>query len=161
MTSSTFQGNSYIRQTRCPGARPSPIQTTANDPELEQDAETFVDACLANLSVTSGRLKQIQEAQEEDRTCKEVITHTKISSRFVSQYIFSSFSIFDPKEVPAADSSDLLAYGEDSVKLMLAHYGVEQLQPAETVDGDEYTTEALISPEIRTEWKTFQSCLSK
>ena len=55
----------------------SPIQTTANHPELEQDAETFVDACVANLPATSGRLKQIQEAQEEDRTCKEVITHTE------------------------------------------------------------------------------------
>ena len=55
----------------------SPIQTTAIDPELEQHAETFVDACAANLPATSGRLKQIQEAQEEDRTCKEVITHTK------------------------------------------------------------------------------------
>ena len=51
--------------------------------------------------------------------------------------------------MPAADSSDLLAYGEDSVDLMLAHYGVEQ--PAETVDGDEYTKEALMSPEIRME----------
>ena len=82
-----------------------------------------------------------------------------ISNRFVSQDIVSSFSIFDPKKVPAADSSDLLAYGEDSVDLMLAHYGAEQ--PAETVDGDEYTKEALISPEIRTEWKTFRSYLSK
>ena len=55
--------------------------------------------------------------------------------------------------MPAADSSDLLAFGEDSVDLTLAHYGVEQ--PAETVDGDEYTIEALTSPEIRTQWKTF------
>ena len=43
--------------------------------------------------------------------------------------------------------------------MRLAHYGAEQ--PAETVDGDEYTKEALISPEIRTEWKTFRSYLSK
>ena len=41
---------------------------------------------------------------------------------------------------------------------MLAHYGAEH--PAKTVDGDEYTKEALISPEIRTEWKTFRSYLS-
>ena len=71
----------------------------------------------------------------------------------------SSFSIFDPKKVPAADSSDLLHYGEDSVDLLLAHYGAEQ--PADTIDGDEYTKKALISPDIRTEWKTFRSYLSK
>ena len=46
----------------------------------------------------------------------------------------------DPKKVPAADSSDLLHYGEDSVDLLLAHYGAEQ--PADTVDGDEYNQES-------------------
>ena len=81
-----------------------------------------------------------------------------ISSRFVSQHIVSSFSIFDPKKVPVTDSSDLLAYGEDLLDLILAHCGAEQ--PAETI-GDGYTEEALISPEIRTEWKTFRSYLSK
>ena len=82
-----------------------------------------------------------------------------ISSQFVSQDIVSSFSIFDPKKVPATDSSDLLGYGEDSVDSILAHYGAEQ--PAETVDGDEYTKEALISPKFQTEWKTFCSYLFK
>ena len=43
--------------------------------------------------------------------------------------------------------------------LLLAHYGAEK--PAYTVDGDEYTKKALIPPDIRTEWKTFQSYLSK
>ena len=38
-----------------------------------------------------------------------------------------------------------------------AHYGADQ--PANTVDGDEYTRKALISPDIRTEWKTFRSYL--
>ena len=57
--------------------------------------------------------------------------------------------------MPAAASSDLLAYGEDSVDLMLAHYGVEQ--PAEIIDGDEYTKKALISPEIRMEWRHFEA----
>ena len=59
----------------------------------------------------------------------------------------------------APDSSDLFAYGEDTVDLMLAHYGIEQ--PSVTVDGDEYTKEALISAEIQTEWKTFRSYSSK
>ena len=78
-----------------------------------------------------------------------------ISSRFFSQDIVSSFNILDTKKLPANDSSDLLAYGEDSVELMLAQYGTEQ--PAETINGDEYTKEALISPEISTEWETFKA----
>ena len=73
-----------------------------------------------------------------------------------SQDVVSSFSIFDPKKVPAADFSNLLHYGEDSVDLLLAHYGAEQ--PADTY---EYTKKALISPDIRTEWKTFRSYLLK
>ena len=43
--------------------------------------------------------------------------------------------------------------------LLLAHYGTEQ--PADTVDDDEYTKKAIISPDIRTEWKTIRSYLSK
>ena len=43
--------------------------------------------------------------------------------------------------------------------LLFEHYGAEQ--PAETVQDDEYTKEALISPELRTERKTFRSYLSK
>ena len=62
-------------------------------------------------------------------------------------------------KVPATDSSNLPTYGEDSVELMLEHYGVEQT--AVTIDGDEYIKEALISNDIRTEWKTFRSYLSK
>ena len=82
-----------------------------------------------------------------------------ISSQFVSQDVVSSFNSFDPKEVPAADSSGLLSYEEDAVDLLIKHYGAEQT--AETVQGDEYTKEALIFPELRTEWKTFRSYLSK
>ena len=47
-----------------------------------------------------------------------------ISSRFVSvsqDIVALSFSIFDPKKVAAADSSNLHAYGEDSMVLLLAH----------------------------------------
>jgi len=97
----------------------------------------------------------------QERVAKPFVMMLKanISSRFVSQDVVSSFSIFDPKKVPAADSSDLLHYGEDSVDLLLAHYGADQ--PANTVDGVEYTKKALISPDIRTEWKTFRSYLLK
>ena len=43
--------------------------------------------------------------------------------------------------------------------LLIEHYGAKQ--PAETVQGDKYILEALISPELQTEWKTFRSYLSK
>ena len=109
-----------------------------------------------DIKITTESITTFQE-----RVAKPFVAMLKvnISSRFVSQDIVSSFNIFDPKRVPATDSSDLVAYGEDSVDLMLAHYGAEQ--PAETIDGDEYTKEALISPEIRTEWKMFRSYLYK
>ena len=71
----------------------------------------------------------------------------------------SSFSTFDPKKVPASDFSDLHSYGEDSVDLLINHYGADL--PAETVQGDEYIKQALISPELRTKWKTFRRYLSQ
>lgn len=77
----------------------------------------------------------------------------------MSQDVVSSFTIFDPQKLPAADSSDLLHYREDSVDTLLAHYGAEL--PAETIDSDVYTMNALISPDVRTESKTFRSYLSK
>ena len=80
-----------------------------------------------------------------------------ISSRFVSQDVASSFSIFDSKKVQAADSIGLLSYGEDSVDLLIEHYSAEQ--PVDTLQDDEYTKEAVISPELRT--KAFRSYLSK
>ena len=87
----------------------------------------------------------------QDQVAKPFITMLKnnILSQFVSQDVVSSFIIFGPKKVPAADSSGLLSYGEDSMDLLIEHYGADH--PAETVQGDEYTKEAVISPELRTE----------
>ena len=119
--------------------------------DTKDDLEAATDIKISTESNTSF----------QDRVAKHFITMLKndILSWFVSQDVVSSFSIFDPKKVPAADSSGLLSYGEDSVDLLIEHYGAEQ--PVETMQGDEYTKEALISPELRTEWKTFRSYLSK
>ena len=127
----------------------------ANRVSEVMDAKDEIEKAT-NIKITIEGLTTFQEW-----VAKPFVTMLKanISSRFVSQDIVSSISIFDPKKVPATDSSDLLAFGEDAMNLMLAHYGAEQ--PAETVDGDEYTKEALISPEFQTKWKTFRSCLSK
>ena len=151
------------------------IDLTAIAPLVDATLDTLDDATLptANWVLELLDAKDDLEAATDVKITTEIISSfqeqvgkpfvtmlkVNISSRFVSQDVVSSFSIFDPKKVPAADTSDLLHYGEDSVDLLLTHYGAEQ--PADTVDGDEYTKKALISPDIQTEWKTFRSYLSK
>ena len=62
-----------------------------------------------NIEITTESITTFQE-----QVAKLMLkANIHASSRFVSQNIVSSFSIFDPKKVPVADSSDLLAYGED------------------------------------------------
>ena len=74
-----------------------------------------------------------------------------ISSRFASSGdVLSALSIFDPKKLPA-DSYDLSHCGEDSIGTLLTHYGTDR--PAVTLQGEETVKEAMISPDITTEWK--------
>ena len=83
-----------------------------------------------------------------------------ITSRFASSNaVVSALSIFDPRKVPKQDSVSLLTYGEESVGKLIAHYGEDR--EAETVDGEETVKAAMISTEIRTEWKTFRQLLVK
>ena len=80
-----------------------------------------------------------------------------ITSRFASSNaVVSALSIFDPRKVPKQDSVSLPTYGEESVGKLIAHYGEDR--EAETVDGEETVKAAMISTEIRTEWKNFASC---
>ena len=106
---------------------------------------------VTGITITTANITSFQ-----DRVAKSFITMLKnnISSQFASQDVVSSFSIFDPKKVPASDTSDLLSYGENSIDLLINHYGVDLC--AETVQGDEYIKQVLMSPELRTEWKTFR-----
>ena len=119
------------------------------------DANDDLDAAT-DIKITTEGIASFQEGVAKPFIMK---LKANISSRFVAQDIVSSFSIFDPQKVPDADSSDLLHYGEDSVDILLGHYGMEK--PADTIDGGEYTAKALISSDIRTEWKTYRSYLSK
>ena len=81
-------------------------------------------------------------------------------SRFASSnVVVSALSIFDPRKVPKQDSVSLPTYGEESVGKLIAHYGEDR--EAETVDGEETVKAAMISTEIRTEWKTFRQLLVK
>ena len=118
-------------------------QSTANRVLELLDAKDDLEAAT-DVKITT---EIISSFQEQVAKTFMMMLNVNISSQFVSQDVVSSFSIFDPKKVPAADSSDLLHYGEDSVDLLLAHYGAEQ--PADTIDGDEYTKKALISLDVR------------
>ena len=63
-----------------------------------------------------------------------------IANRFISQDVFSCFSIFDPKKTP--NSLENCTHGED-LKVLLEHYGSEL--PAETVVGDEFQHAELLT----------------
>ena len=73
--------------------------------------------------------------------------------------IVSAFSIFDPRKLPKSDSPSSSTYGDRSIDVIFDHYG--QDKSAETVDGEETEKKAIVSSEIRTEWKTYRSLLMK
>ena len=80
-----------------------------------------------------------------------------ITSSFTSQDVVSAFSIFDPRKMPAPASPDLPLYGENSVGVLMKHYGVGKT--AETMQNEEFTRPPLISSEVQTEWKTLRHFL--
>ena len=53
-----------------------------------------------------------------------------------------------------SSKQQLWTYGEDSIKTLVAHYGVEKT--AETLQGEEKVKEKIISDDVTTELKTFQ-----
>ena len=82
-----------------------------------------------------------------------------ISSHFASQDVVSAFSVFNPQKMPDVSSSHLASYGEDSIDVLMNHYGAER--PTHTVQGEEFMKPPLITSEVHTEWKTFRCFLSK
>ena len=109
------------------------------------------------VKITSEDIKSFQET-----AAKPFIAHLKnnISSQFSSSGdVLSAFSIFDRRKVPSNNSEDLSSYGEDSIKTLVAHYGVEKT--AGTLQGEEKVKEKIISDDVTTEWKTFQQFMSK
>ena len=71
----------------------------------------------------------------------------------------STFSVFNQQKMPDVSSSHLALYGEDSIDVLMNHYGAEK--PAHTVQGEEFMKPLLITSEVHTEWKTFRCFLSK
>ena len=116
----------------------------------------------ANLETATGtEISHTDITTFQETVAKPFITHLKdnISSRFASSGdVLSALSIFDPKKVPL-DSDDLSHYGEASISTLLAHYGIHR--SAKTLLGEETVKEAIISPDITTEWKTFRQFMAK
>ncbi|CAG2224915.1 unnamed protein product [Mytilus edulis] len=72
-----------------------------------------------------------------------------LKSRFPSQQIFQSLSIFDPQFVPSAGSQELLSYGKEQVDFLCKHFGQ-----------DKGGHKALISEvHFREEWLMFKQVL--
>ena len=142
---------------------------------VDATLHTLDDAMLAAASWVLELLDEMDDLKEatgiiitmeditnfQERVAKPFVSDLKsnISSRFTSQDIVSSMSIFDPRKIPNADSPVLTSYGDSSVDTLIKHYGEDR--EAEAIDGEEYTKKALISPELHTEWKTFRQFFSK
>ena len=112
-------------------------------------------------TVTGTEISRTHITTFQETIAKPFITNLRdnISSRFASSGdVLSALSIFDPKKVPV-DSHDLSHYGENSISTLLAHYGTDR--SAETLQGEETVKEAMISPDITTEWKTFRQFMAK
>ena len=122
--------------------------------ELLDECEQLKEA--TGISMAMANITSFQET-----VAKPFVIDLKdnIASRFSSQDIISSFTIFNPKKVPTTASDDLLSYGEEAVKLLISHYGVDK--QAETIQGEECVKPSMISSEIHTEWKTFRRYVSK
>ena len=55
----------------------APLADKANDNELEQDTEKFIEVGVVTLPVSEGRLDQYRKAQDKDSLCSKVKTQCK------------------------------------------------------------------------------------
>ena len=78
-----------------------------------------------------------------------------ILSRFATHDIVSVLAIFDPRNVPSADSSQFFTYGKKSMEVLLNHYGRDEFTL--TLNDEETVKTAIISPELYTKLITFRT----
>ena len=108
------------------------------------------------LEITHADIKLFQDTVA---TPFIVTLKANISSRLDSSGdIVSALSIFDPRKAPL-NSENMSHYGEDSIRTLLAHYGVERC--GVTLQGEETVKAALISSDVFTEWITFRQFMFK
>ena len=114
---------------------------------------------LAEATRTKVTLEDVSSFQKNVAESFVADLKNNISQRFASQDVVSAFSVSNPQKMPDASSSHLALYGEDSIDVLMNHYGAEK--PAHTVQGVAFKKPPLITSEILTEWKTFRCFLSK
>ena len=71
----------------------------------------------------------------------------------------SALAIFNPRNVPSANSSHFPTYGKKSIEVLLNLYKKDKF--ALTLNDEETVKTAVISPEMHTEWITFRTLLAK
>ena len=121
----------------------------------------LLEECVNLETATGTEITPTDITTFQETIAKPFIATLKdnISSRFASSGdVLLALSIFDPKKLPA-DSHALSHYGEDAISTLLTHYGTDI--SAETLHGEETVKEAMISPDISTEWKTFRQFMAK
>ena len=104
--------------------------------------------------INSSKIQSFQES-----VAKSYIAHLKenISSSFSSSHkVVPALAIFNPRKAPSADSASLSSYGNESIKILLEHCGLDK--PAQTVLGEEMVKPALISAEVKLSGKPFVHC---
>ena len=158
------------------------LQTKHLDPSL---ISSLVDATLNSLSdailPSVNWVLQLQDAREELKAATGiVVTHLDICSfqervgkpfirlikddissrfRFSSKYLLSTFSIFDPKEVPSLFTHELPLYGDSSIQTLAEQFGRDL--PAKSLKETEFEKAAIVSSDLSTEWKTYRQLLIK
>ena len=99
--------------------------------ETAQDLETAIEEQITQ--------EDISTFQEKIDQCFIHRLRDNITSSFTSSGVVSSFSIFDPRKVPATSSPLFFLYGEGAIDTLIDHYAQDFL----------------------TEWKMYRQLLSK
>ena len=63
------------------------------------------------------------------------------------------------QKIPCVDSPDSNIYGEGSLRVLIDQYAENKI--AQTLHGEEYVKEALITTEVRAEWTAFRNYYSQ
>ena len=119
--------------------------------EAAQDLETAIEEQITQ--------EDIATFQEKIGQCFNHQSRDNNTSRFTFSDVVSSFSIFDPRKVPATSSPLLSLYGEGAIDTLIDHYAQDFL--AETVHGVQFVKEGNFSLDVLKEWKTYRQLLSR
>ena len=119
--------------------------------EAKQDLETAIEEQITQEDISTFQEKIGQRFIHQLRD--------NVTSPFTFSDVVSSFSIFDPRKVPATSSPLFSLYGEGAIDTLIDHYA--QDFPTETVHGVQFVKEGIISLDVHTESKTYRQLLSK